>query len=264
MIGKRAIYDYNDTYYFSIPPSVSAIADGATTSIANAAICGAEDSEARRYAEQIGVKFSSDIVTLTAAAGAGGSLSNSGSYLLPTQLEKSYELEYIVSADIGYLIEHVRVDGEVLEDASEQQRYHFHYVLQTHHDRDINIEVSFVPDPNAPDNPDGEQTSPIATEVDPDAVPVAGASAGKYANTIGVCGGKYYATTVDGETVVYELVETYGTTDESKMFARKTDVKDYAAEQGLVYGEDYDYIHLYNYNESSGTQEHASGGYYVV
>lgn len=97
-------------------------------------------------------------------------------------------------------------------------------------------------------------TEALAAESAAVEFPDHGSEAGKYANAIGICGGKYYATTKDGKTVFYELVETYASKDGSIKFSNREEVKKYAASHGLTFGKDYDYIHVYNYNDSSDSE----------
>jgi len=246
-ISNRAIYDYNVTYFFSIPASVSRIEDGATSSIAIAAVAGVDGSEAQRYAKQVGITFSSDVVTLKATVGPGGSMSNSGDYLIPKKLERSYNLTFDIRADRGYRISDLLVDGMSVKEAQAQSAYSLKYVLNANNTKDIAIKALFAADAGAPGATE-EKASDKSSKVS-DEFPDYGASAGKYANAIGICGGRYYATTKDGKTVLYELVRTYASKDGSIKFRSEAEVKRYAAGKGLTFGKDYDYIHVYNYND---------------
>lgn len=103
-ISNRAVYDYNNTYFFSIPASVTQIEDGATSSIAIARVAGVAGTAAERYAGQVGIGFSSEVVRLEAAAGQGGSMSIAGHYLVPAKLQQPHELRFEIRADSGYRI----------------------------------------------------------------------------------------------------------------------------------------------------------------
>lgn len=264
-ISKQAIYDYNVTYAFTIPNSVTSISDGATSSIAIASIYGATDSEAERYAKQIGSSFKKDTVNLLVTAGEGGSISNSGKYLVPKTMEKSYNLTYEVKANKGYKINDLKVNDVSVNQAKSQTSYSLSYTLNANNTKDISITADFVIDENAKNTDDNKTTNDNKVESG-DEVADSGASAGKYANTMGVCGGEYYSTVVDGKSVIYKLVKTYGTTDAAEKFKCKQEVIAYAEKQGLKYGTDYDYIHLYNYYDKTDTNkgEYANGKAYYV
>jgi hypothetical protein len=266
-ISNRAIYDYNDTYYISIPSSVTTIEDGATSSIAIAKLAGVKGSQAELYANQIGIGFSDETVQLKAEVGKGGSMSKSGTYLIPKLLERAYDLSFDFKADPGFRIKEVVVNGKVVKAAENQRSYALQYKLAARNELDISIQASFSVETNATTtDADAEETAPdtAASYEFPDY----GASAGKYANAIGVCGGNYYATTENGKTVVYKLVDTYASKDGSLVFRNKEEVKAYASKKGLVFRKDYDRIHVYNYNDPTD-QDRLRGGdkgisYYVA
>lgn len=262
-ISRRAIYDYNDTYFFSIPGNVTTIENGATSSIAVAKICSDPGTEAERYAKQIEIGFSSEGVDLSVSAGRGGRISNAGIYRIPGTLEKAYELTYTVQADTGYRIDRLQVNGSMVA-AKGKTGYELVYCLKKKNTKDIRIHADFYRDTNIALDISSRtaETGPAADEVAD-----AGAAAGKYTNAIGVCGGKYYVHRVNGKSVFYELVETYNSFDVSGRFKNKADVKVHAASSGLVFGRDYDYIHLYNYNDPTDTDRGAyqdGKSYYVA
>jgi hypothetical protein len=269
-ISNRAIYDYNVTYFFSIPASVTKIEDGATSSIAIAALAGVEGSEAQRYAKQVGIGFSSDVVKLKAEVGAGGTMSNSGNYLIPKKLERSYNLTFDVKANRGYRIDNVLVDGVIVKEAKAQGFYSFKYALNANSSKDIAIKATFVADARATGVKEENPAEAAKRGVNTDEFPDNGATVGKYANAIGICGGKYYATTRNGKTVLYELVQTYASKDGSIRFRNQAEVKKYASEHGFTFGKDYDYIHVYNYKDPTDSGRSGMGGtgaglaYYVA
>jgi hypothetical protein len=246
-ISNRAIYDYNNTYYFSVPASVTVIEDGATSSIAIASIAGVEGSIAQSYAKQVGIGFSADVVHLKAEAGVGGTMSIFGDYLIPRKLQRSYNLSFEIKASRGYQIEDVLVDGVSVNEAKAQSNYVLHYVLKAENSKDIAIKAVFAPGANAGATAQVEEKVGASTPAYE--FPDHGASVGKYANAMGICGGKFYATVIDGKTVLYELVKTYASKDGSIKFRLTDEVRKYAAEHGLAFGKDYDFIHVYNYKE---------------
>jgi hypothetical protein len=265
-ISNRAIYDYNVTYFFSIPASVTRIEDGSTSSIAIAAIAGVEGSDAQRYAKQIGIGFSSDVVKLKAEAGPGGTMSNSGTYLIPKKLERAYSLTFDVKANQGYKIDNVTVDGLSLKEAKSQDLYSLKYTLGANNAKDIAIKAAFAVDINAPKVTEEKAAEAVKST---DEFPDYGATVGKYANAIGICGSKYYATVKEGKTVLYELVQTYASKDGSIKFRSQDEVKKYAASKGLTFGKDYDYIHVYNYKDPTDSGRSGASGndglaYYVA
>jgi hypothetical protein len=246
-ISNRAIYDYNSTYYFSIPASVTQIEDGATSSIAIASIAGVEGTVAQSYAKQVGIGFSSQVVRLKAEAGAGGKMSILGTYLIPAKLQRSYNLVFEIKADRGYQIEDVQVGGASVKEAKGQSSYVLQYVLKAVNSGDISIKAIFAPGANAGAPAQAEEKAAASTPAYE--FPDRGASVGRYANAIGICGGKFYATTKDGKTILYELVRSYTSKDGSVKFRQTDEVTKYAADHGLIFGKDYDYIHVYNYKE---------------
>lgn len=250
-ISNRAIYDYNNTYYFSIPASVTVLEDGATSSIATASIAGVEGTVAQSYAKQVGIGFSSEVVRMKAEAGAGGTMSILGTYLIPAKLQRSYNLAFEIKANRGYQIEDVQVDGASVNQAKGQSSHVLQYVLKAANSKDISIKAVFVPGANAGTPAQAEEKAAASTPVYE--FPDHGASAGRYANAIGVCGGKFYATVKDGKTILYELVQTYASKDGSIKFRQTDEVEKYAADHGLILGKDYDFIHVYDYNEGSRT-----------
>jgi hypothetical protein len=268
-ISNRAIYDYNVTYFFSIPASVTKIEDGATSSIAIAAIAGVDGSAAQRYAKQVGIGFSADVVKLKAEVGPGGTMSNSGNYLIPKKLERSYNLTFNVKANQGYRIEDLLVDGVSVKEAKSQDSYSFKYVLNANNAKDIAIKAVFAAVTGAAAAREGRPAEAARSAVSTDEFPEYGATAGRYANATGICGGKYYTTTKDGKTVLYELVATYASKDGSIRFRSQAEVKKYASEHGLAFGKDYDYIHVYNYKDPtdvgrSGMSSAGGLAYYVA
>ena len=233
-ISNRAIYDYNSTYYISIPASVTQIEDGATSSVPLARIVGVEGTLAQSYAKQVGIDFASEVVHLKAEAGAGGKMSNTGAYLVPAKLQRSYNLRFEITADRGYQIQDVQVDGASVQGAKGQSSYVLPYVLNAANGKDIAIKAVFAPGANAGAAAAAPATAAAAAPAYE--FPDHGASVGRYANAIGICAGKFYATVKDGKTVVYQLVQSYTSKDGSIKFRQTDEVKKYAADHGLVFG----------------------------
>ena len=79
-----------------------------------------------------------------------------------------------------------------------------------------------------------------------DYVGVSGSETSRYENTMGVSTGSYYAA--DGR--FYEQIASYTSSEAEPLFFSKAEVINHAfSEDGLIYGEDYSLIRLYNYHE---------------
>lgn len=260
-ISKQAIYDYNVTYYFSLPASISEIEDGATSSIAQAVFVGEPGSEAERYAHQIGIDFSSNYVSLTIDGSDGGHILQAGSYLLPKTLEKAYTVSLLLIPDAGFKPGSVMLNGRQAPISLVDGHYAVAVTLPIAPQSNIKISASFVRDSTAPVAA-SQAATPLTGEV-----PDFGASAGKYANTLGLMGGAFHATRLDGTNGIFELVATYGSQDPARKFRTEDELKAYAKMQGLTFGVDYDYTHLYNYKDTSDTNRGTFPGgkqYYVA
>ena len=109
---------------------MATIEDGATSSVAIASIAGKAGTPAESYAKQVGIGFSAEVVGLTAEAGAGGTMSVTGNYLLPKKLQRATSLNLQIKADRGYQISDVQVDGASLSAAKGQSSYTLSYPLQ--------------------------------------------------------------------------------------------------------------------------------------
>ena len=246
-ISKQAIYDYNVTYFFSLPSSIRHIADGATSSIAQAVFVGDKGSEAARYANQIGIGFSDKYVHLTVEAGSGGRVLQAGRYYLPKQLEKGYAVPFTLQPAPGFKPAQVTVNGSSVAVTASASGFVFTVPVPATNAKDISVVALFEADATA------TARSETTAQVVAGEVPDAGASVGKYVNTMGLMGGAYYAANIDGANRVFKLVKTIGTADPGQKFRSEADVKAFAARQGLTFGQDYDYIHLYNYKDVTDT-----------
>lgn len=257
-ICAGAVYDYNTTLGWSFPASLSSLDESWCASIKpDAVFYASEASPAAAYAASHGqFTLSGDTKDFTAAAGEGGSLLPNGDYHLPTvMLDESFSAEFTATADSGFTIASLTVDGVEVSAAAGTQEYTFDYIFSVD---SVSVTVTFSA--SASNEASEENAEYIAPAILPDAVApgaalpadvndfvcVSGSETSRYENTMGVSTGSYYAA--DGK--FYEQIASYTSSDEEPMFSSKAEVVNYAfAEDGLVFGADYSLIRLYNYHE---------------
>ena len=266
-IAKTAIYDYNVTAAWSMP-AVTSFETNSFTSSAGGLFYGLAGSAVESIAGSDFVEITSDnTVVFSVQAGENGTIIQEGNYRVPTaMLTLGYSAEINISADLNYKIASITVDGTEI-DLSSLTDENGSDVLQ-----DVTIEYAFNAStaysvtatftPLTGDetetretDEDTDYTAPAITDgavaegaVLPDDVfdyveDVDGESPRKYSSTMGVETGTYYA--VDGE--LYEMI--YIT--QNVRYGSKAEVINAVYEsEGLVYGEDYDMIRLFNYVHS--------------
>lgn len=256
-IRENAVYDYNTTRGWSFPATLAYLDDNWCDSIKpDAVLYAAEDSPAAAYAAAHGqFSVSQDSKDFTASAGQGGALLPNGTYHLPIAMcGGGFSAAFTVTPDSGFVIDTLTLDGNIVPEASGAASYAFDYAFT---DTSASVSVAFrASGSGEASEEDAAYTAPgilpgavaqgAALPVDVnDYVGVSGSETSRYENTMGVSTGSYYAA--DGK--FYEQVVSY-TSAEEPMFFSKAEVINHAfSEDGLVYGEDYSLIRLYNYHE---------------
>lgn len=190
--------------------------------------------------------------TLTVSAGKNGAILPNGTYGIPAGLAASgYTADFTITADIGYQIASLTVDGAAVAAAAGQNTYTLAYAFSK---ASASIQASFEADPDDTRTPDasGSYEAPAIAEgavADGAALPsdvytyIPDLSTDKYENSIGVSTGTYYA--VDGG--LYEAV--FISQSDPKCQSKAEAINYLFNEQGLVYGKDYDMLRVYNYEE---------------
>lgn len=282
-IGSNTFYDFNFVKSVSIPASVTAVDfnafDVLGREINNATVIyGAAGSAAEIWAaDNSTAVFAFEAVTGTnfsASAGEGGFIYPAGEYYVPEGMKaEAVTADFSVTAESGYVIEALTVDGETVPAAAGQSAWLLTYTFS---DRSAAIEVSFGVDENAGAQAGGDSASraieltvgasagldgvavvqlmdgAVADGVDVSDVYDAPAdNAAGYAASMGVSTGDHYI--LDG--VLYEMIfATNGSGDHGDLgivFRCKAQVINYLFEEfGWVYGEDYDLIRMYHFDST--------------
>lgn len=261
--SPRMIYDYNSTSGWSIPTSVTSIADGTFLSCPGT-FYGESGSAAETYtasdATRDFVDYTSDgSLTFTAESGQEGYMQPNGTYHLPSgMLDGKHTVTFRIVADYQFQIDTLTVDGAVV-DGDFRNEYEFEYTFTSD---SIGVSVTFTEDPDDPRDP-SELTETYdydAPEINKKAVAdgaelpedvnnyigVNTGSTSKYLNTMGISTGDYYAA--DGK--VYQMFKAYQSTDEPEYLSKAEAINGVYARDGYVYGKDYDLLRLYNYYEN--------------
>ncbi len=232
-VAERAFYDCNPVTGWSIF-SGTAAADSAFNG------CSGEHYDGAALKQ-----------TLAVSAGENGSILPSGTYGLPAGLTASgYTADFTVTADIGFRIAALTVDGQPLEAAAGQNSYTLTYAFSKGSSA---ISAAFEADPDDTRAPDaaGSYEAPAITAgavADGAALPsdvyayIPDLSTGKYENSTGVSTGTYYAA--GGK--LYEMVFI---SQSDPKCQSKAEAINYLFTRGLVYGRDYDLLRVYNYEE---------------
>ena len=262
--SPRMIYDYNSTSGWSIPASVTSIADGTFLSCPGT-FYGESGSAAETYtasdATRDFVDYSSDgSLTFTAEAGEEGYMQPNGTYHLPSgMLDGSHKITFRIVADYQFKIKDLTADGQTVSAAAGQNEYDLSYTFTA---ASSGISVTFEADPDDTRDPD-EMSQTVdydAPEINKKAVAdgaelpddvndyigVNTGSTSKYLNTMGISTGHYYAA--DGK--VYEMFKAYQSTDEPEYLSKAEAINGVYRKDKYVYGKDYDLIRLYNYYEN--------------
>ena len=261
--SPRMIYDYNSTSGWSIPESVTSIADGTFLSCPGT-FYGVSGSAAETYAASDAsrdfVDYSADGSTaFSVVSEDGGYIQPNGTYYLPSgMLDGNHKITFRIVADYQYQIDSLTVDGTDIPEAVGKSEYDLEYTFTA---GSGGITVAFAEDPD-----DSRDPAAMAQSFDYDApeivkgavadgaelpedvydyIGVNTGSTAKYDNTMGISTGAYYAA--DGK--VYKMVKAYQDTDEAKYMSKAEAINGVYEADKLVFGKDYDLIRLYNYYE---------------
>lgn len=262
--SPRMIYDYNSTSGWSIPATVTSIADGTFLSCPGT-FYGESGSAAETYtasdATRDFVDYASDgSYTFTAESGEEGYMQPNGTYHLPVgMLDGKHTVTFHIVADYQYKIASLTVDGQAVAEAAGKNEYDLEYTFTS---ISSDVSVTYEADPQDSRDPDAmNQTVEYdAPEINKKAVAdgaklpedvndyigVNTGSTAKYLNTMGISTGHYYAA--DGK--VYEMFRSYQSTDEPEYLSKAEAINGVYEKDGYVYGKDYDLVRLYNYYEN--------------
>ena len=262
--SPRMIYDYNSTSGWSIPASVTSIADGTFLSCPGT-FYGESGSAAETYAATDStrdfVTYDSDgSLTFTAEAGEEGYMQPNGTYYLPSgMLDGSHKITFRIVADYQFKIKDLTADGQTVSAAAGQNEYDLSYTFTA---ASSGISVTFEADPDDTRDPDemNQTVDYDAPEINKKAVAdgaelpddvndyigVNTGSTSKYLNTMGISTGHYYAA--NGK--VYEMFKAYQSTEEPEYLSKAEAINGVYQKDKYVYGKDYDLIRLYNYYEN--------------
>ena len=262
--SPRMIYDYNSTSGWSIPSSVTSIADGTFLSCPGT-FYGVAGSAAETYASTDAtrdfVDYTADgSVTFTAEVGEEGYMQPNGTYYLPSgMLDGKHSVSVHIVANYQFKIASLTVDGAEVAEAKGENAYRMNYTFTT---GSSGISVTFEADPEDDRDP-AEMTETFDYEAPAiaegavaegaelpadvnDYIGVNTGSTAKYNNTMGISTGYYYAA--DGK--VYEQFKSYQSTEEPEYLSKAEAINGIFEKDGLVYGKDYDHLRLYNYYEN--------------
>lgn len=268
-ISTKAFYDYNVTAAWSLPAVTSV--ESTSFQSCSGLYYGLADSEVESMAgdDFVEIVSGTNTVVFSVQAGENGSIVQEGNYQVPTtMLSLGYSAEINISADDDYKIASITVDGtdldldELTDDngSSVLQDVTIEYVFNT--SDTYSVTATFTPlsedESESTDSEDVSEEDYVAPEIVEGAVAEGavlpddvydyaadtdGESPRKYSSTMNLETGTYYA--IDG--VLYEMI--YIT--QNVCYRSKAEVINAVYESdGLVYGEDYDLIRLFNYVHS--------------
>lgn len=262
--SPRMIYDYNSTSGWSIPESVTSIADGTFLSCPGT-FYGESGSAAETYASSDAtrsfVTYGSDgSLSFTASAGEEGYMQPNGTYHLPSgMLDGKHTVSFRIVADYQFQIKSLTADGQSISEAKGKNEYELDYTFTS---GSSGVSVTFEEDPDDSRDPDemNQAVNYDAPEINKKAVAdgaelpddvndyigVNTGSTAKYLNTMGISTGYYYAA--DGK--VYEMFKAYQSTEEPEYLSKAEAINGVYEKDKYVYGKDYDLIRLYNYYEN--------------
>lgn len=262
--SPRMIYDYNSTSGWSIPATVTSIADGTFLSCPGT-FYGESGSAAETYtssdATRDFVSYSADgSLTFTAEAGEEGYMQPNGTYYLPSgMLDGKHTVTFRIVADYQFKIKALQADGVNVSAAAGKNEYDLEYTFT---EDSAGVSVTFEVDPSDNRDPDemNQTVNYDAPEINKKAVAdgaelpedvnayigVNTGSTSKYLNTMGISTGHYYAA--DGK--VYEMFKAYQSTEEPEYLSKAEAINGVYEKDKYVYGKDYDLIRLYNYYEN--------------
>lgn len=262
--SPRMIYDYNSTSGWSIPASVTSIADGTFLSCPGT-FYGESGSAAETYAATDAtrdfVDYNSDAGRWFRIAGDdNGYIQPNGDYYLPSgMLDGQHTVTFHIVADYQHKIKDLWVDNQEIPEAAGKNEYELEYTFT---EGSEGVGVNFEVDPDDSRDPDAmtQTVSYDAPEINKKAVAdgaelpedvndyigVNTGSTAKYNNTMGISTGHYYAA--DGK--VYEMFKAYQSTDEPEYLSKAEAINGVYKKDKYVYGKDYDLVRLYNYYEN--------------
>jgi hypothetical protein len=270
-LSPRMIYDYNSVSGWSVPASVTSIDAQALLSSAGT-FFGVAGSAAETFTKADStrdfVTYTADgSKTFTATADENGYMQPNGTYTLPSgMLDGEHSVDFTIVADYQHQIAALMVDGQPVAEAIGQNEYTLHYTFTS---ASTGVSVTFADDPD--DSRDPASMTETYTYDAPaivDGAVAEGAvlpddvneylgvntgSTEKYNNTMGVSTGLYYAA--DGK--LYEQVYVSQTTEAPEYLSLAEGINGLYEKEGLVYGQDYDLIRVYNYyeNQTSGPSQ---------
>ncbi len=275
-ISDRAIYDFNDTAGWVFPKELETIADSALVSCQGGTFYVEEGSPADTYVTAGGKTTAyltdGNYNAFSMSSGEEGYVQPNGVYLLPAaMLDGSYSTEVFIYANIGYKISSVTVDGQPYDFLAGAPKLNETTILYTFSQGSSSVTVTFEVDPEdtRTENNDNNQNSYTApavleeavadgAELPEDVSDYCGVNSGttsKYENTMGISTGVYYAA---GGTL-YRMVYHSQKTDAVEYYSKAEVINGVYGAEGLVFGQDYDLIRLYNYYEEITSGPGAGG-----
>ena len=251
-VSTTTFYDLNRTPGWSFPSTLTEMAQGATASCGGVFYAGLSEAAAKYAAGTNNEVDKNAMEQLSVAAGEHGVVYPNGTYNLPSALAAAkLAVTCTVTADIGYKIASLTVNGKPVAEAAGAGEYALNLIVAPG-----TVEVTFEVNPEDTRTPnDDPASSYVAPAIVAGAVAEGaqlpgdvyeyapdtdGEGTNKYPSTMGVMTGTYYA--VDG--VIYEMVSV----TQNVLYRSKAEVINAAYENdGLVFGKDYDLIRLFNY-----------------
>ena len=200
-------------------------------------------------------------VSFSVTAGDNGYIQPNGTYMLPTgMLDGNHSVALKIVADYQHRIASLIVDGQEIADAAGQNEYGFDYSFTTDSQT---IEVTFEEDAEDSRDPDAFSGaySYDAPEIEEGAASstadlsdeslyiycgVNTGSTAKYTNTVGISTREYYAANAK----IYKMIYSSQKADEPEYYSKAEAINGLFEKEGLVYGEDYDLVRVYNYCEN--------------
>lgn len=288
-IGGAAFYDFNFVKSVSIPASVTDVNFNAFDVLGreinnSTVIYGAAGSAAEDWAADNSTAVYTFVPTegsnFTVTASEGGEIYPCGAFYVPDGMKaESISADFSVSAQAGYVIDELVVDGDIVEAAGGQSEWLLSYAFSENsntvsvtfrtadgtqtgaEEQTITLqagETTLLSGDAVVEVPDGA----VADGVDvSDLYDAPDDSAAGYMASMGVSTGDWYV--LDG--ALYEMVFAVNGSgehgDSGLVFRCKAQVVNYLFEQfGWVYGADYDLIRLYHF-DSTVTGGNRKGAY---
>lgn len=254
-ISDGAIYDYNATKGWSFGKNTVLTASGFMS--CSGKFYSTSDFVSKTVGEARTSGFSTDVSKFVVSSGDNGYILPEGTYNVPRDmLVGGYSTKFQITANIGYKIKSITVDGKEIAAGVGKNDYSYEYTFSS---ASASINAIFEKDASDTRKSAAESTytAPAITEgavaegtvLPKDVntqVKVCGAETNDYYEATGITTGIYYAA--DGKE--YEQVKNYQNKS-TVLFQSKAEVINYAFEKDkLVFGKDYDLIRLFNYSEN--------------